>query len=222
MVGYLRRGLAGSLPLGKGVGAPLRGDYSGALVTTDGHARFQEAVLQGNVYIGTNPAGTAVTTQAGLSATTPALTLFNPTSSTVNLVLWFMDVQFTAAPAAACGVILAFNLPSVAGVATAPITVTNANITNGLLGLNTTGTSTTVITQSGNQGQCYRIATLNAAPLAVRYPFGTSGAAAISGMSFTAAFEGSIIVPPGIAISVQTTSADAVTCAFVWEEVQIG
>ena len=205
--------------LAKSASGPLRGDLSSALVTQDAHARFQEAVLAGNVYIGSNPAGTAVTTQAGLSATTPALTLFNPFNSTVNLVLWSFGCVFTAAPAAAAGVELAFNLPTVAGVQTAPITVTNANITNAILGQGTTGTSTTVITQAGNQGQCYRVCTLNAAPIAFRYSFGTSGAAAISGMSFRDAVEGAVIIPPGIAVSVQTTSAAVVTCDFVWEEI---
>ncbi len=217
MLGFLKRVGAGLLA--KNASNSLRGDLSGALVSQDAHARFQEAVLAGNVYIGANPLGTLVTTQAGLSATTPALTLFNPFNSTVNLVIWSFGVHISAAPAAACGIVLATNLPNVAGVPTAPLTVTNANISNALLGQGQTGTSTAILTASGNQGQCYRVCTLNAAPIAVRYCFGTSGAAAIGGMSFRDAVDGALILPPGMAVSVQTSSAAAVACDFIWEEI---
>ncbi len=89
----LKRGLQF---LGKGSPGPLRGDYSGALVTTDGHARFQEAVLNGNVWYGANLGGTGVTFQAGLSATSPVLSLFNPVNSPVYLSIWHADFAFTA------------------------------------------------------------------------------------------------------------------------------
>lgn len=218
MLGYLKRG---PQRLGQGAVGPLRGSQTGALVTTDAHARFQEAVMNGNVWIGANPSGTAVTTQAGVSATTPALTLFNPVTSNVNLVLWHAECIFTAAPAAACGVMLAYNFPALAGVPTGPTTVTNANITNALISQGIYGSSTAVTTQSGSQGQCYRVSTLSAAPVAFRYCFGTSGAAAIGGMSFRDQIDGAVVVPPGVAISIQTTSADAVLCAFCWEEIVI-
>ncbi len=217
MLGYLKRVGAGLI--GKSTSGPLRGDLSSALVTQDAHARFQEAVLAGNVYIGSNPAGTAVTTQAGLSVTTPVLTLFNPFNSTVNLVLWSFGAAIQSSPAAATVVMLAMNLPNLAGVPTAPVTVTNANITNALLGLGQTGTSTTVLTASGNQGQCYRVCTLSATPIAFRQSFGVTGASAISGMSLRDAVEGAVIIPPGIAISVQTSAAASLVCDFVWEEI---
>ena len=157
----------GAALLGPGASNPLRGDLTSALVVQDAHARFQEAVLAGNVFIGANLAGTAVTTQAGLSATTPALTLYNPPGSTVNLVLWSFGGAIQASPAAAATVMLAMNLPALAGVTTGPVTVTNALITNANIGLGLTGTSTVTTLASGNQGQCYRVCTLSAAPLAV-------------------------------------------------------
>jgi hypothetical protein len=201
----------------------LRGSKDGSLVTIDGHARYQEAVKRGNVWIGANLAGTAVTTQAGLSATTPALTLYNPFNSPVDLVLWYFEAAFQAAPAAASAVMLAYNNTSLAGVPTGPTAVTLTAVTNARLGVGSTGSATVVSTQGGTGpwGQCYRVATLSAAPLAFRTPFGTSGAAAIGGMVFHDQIDGAIVIPPGVAVSVQTSSAASVVCAFGWEEVGI-
>lgn len=214
MLGYLKRGVQ---RLAEGVAGPLRGDHSGALVVQHAHARFQEAVLQGNVWIGSNPSGTAVTTQAGVSATTPALVLFNPINSPVNLVLWYAQFGITASPAAASVMMLAYNAPNLAGVPTGPTTVTAANITNALLSRGITGTATSATAQGGF-GQCYRISTLSAAPIAFNYPMGTTGAAAIGGVSMHHSIDGAVIIPPGVAVSVQTTSAAALVCSLCWEE----
>lgn len=214
MLGYLKRGVQ---RLAEGVSGPLRGDHSGALVVQHAHARFQEAVLQGNVWIGSNPSGTAVTTQAGVSATTPALVLFNPINSRVNLVPWYVQFGITAAPAAASVMMLAFNAPQLAGVPTGPATVTAANITNAILSRGITGAAT-VLRGQGAEGQCYAVSTLSAAPVAFNYPLGTTGAAAISGVSMHHWIDGSFIIPPGVAVSVQTSSAAALICAFCWAE----
>ncbi len=225
----LRRGARRLIP---GAYDFLRGDLTAAVVVSDGHARYQEAVLAGNVYIGSNPSGTPVTTQAGVSATTPALTLFNPHASTVNLVLWAVDINITTEAAAAF--MLAYNPPLLAGVPTGPVTLTNANITNAILGQGIPGTTTVVSTQGGNQGQCFRAATLSAAPIAFRYlgrhsfTAAGSGAGAASaspdafgGMPGSFPIDGEIVIPPGVAMSIQATAAVAITCAFTWEEVPL-
>lgn len=185
---------------------PGRCDKTGALVVTDGHARYQEAVLRGSVWIGANLGGTPVTTQAGLSATTPALTLFNPINSGVNLVLQTITVGFQAAPAAACEVWLAYN----ASTAAAPTATTTATLVNANLGSTSVG-----------RGQCSRVATLAAAPVVVRNICGTSGAAAISNAPGVDHVDGEIIISPGVAVSIQTSTAAAVVCTMSWEEVQI-
>ena len=159
-----------------------------------------------------------MTTQAGVSATTPALTLYNPINSPVNLVLWQGTYAFQAAPAAASAIILAANLPTLASVPTGPTSTTLASIWNNLLG---TGVGAAQIT-GGPWGQCYRVATLSAAPIAIRYPFGTTGAAAIGGASFTDFVDGLLVIGPGVAVSVQTSSAASLCCSFTWEEVPIG
>lgn len=217
MLGSLKRG---AQRLGQGAVGPLRGDVTGALVTTDGHARFQEAVLNGNVWHGASLAGTGVTYQAGLSVMTPVLTLFNPINSPVNLVLWHWDFSFTAS-VAADAFILAYNMPLLAGVPTGPVTVTSANVVNAMLSATQSGSSTAVTSQ-GPWGQCYRICTLSAAPLAFAYPFGTTGASAIGGMNFRCQLDGCVVIPPGVAVSAQATAAaTAGLCAVCWEEVGI-
>lgn len=186
---------------------PARGDRTGAIVTAEGHAKYQEAVLSGNVFYGANPQGTAVTTVAGLSGVNPVLTLYNPTGSGKNLVLLEVGYEFTAAPAAAVSVSLAYNLNN----STAPAVTTNANIVNALL----TGQT------AAPTGQVYRAAQLVATPIAFRFLSGTTGAAAISGAAFTDNTDGKVIVTPGTAISIQTTSAASMIAHFLWEEVPL-
>ncbi len=183
-----------------------RATRNGGLGTADVAGRYQEAVREANVFIGANPAGTAVTTQAGLSATTPALTLYNPSNSGYNLVLLGCGYIVTAAPAAAAGFMLAYNALN----ATAPATVTAVTPANAILGNTTVGV-----------GLCYRIATLAAAPVAFCYLGGTTGAAAIGGYQTFHDLGGLFIVPPSVAISIQATSAAAILAEFIWQEIPV-
>lgn len=154
----------------------------------------------GSMFYCANAAGTAVTTQAGLSATTPALTIYNP-SNTKNLVLLDVGLDITASPAAAAGFMLAYGQG-------APTTTTPAVVTPALIGRSTT----TAV------GQCYRIATLPATPVAFRYLGGTTGAAAIGGVTLTDQTQGKVVIPPGFNVSIQATSAAAILADFVWME----
>lgn len=185
---------------------PARGGKSGEMSVADAHGRYQEAVYRGNVFIGANLGGTSVTTQAGLSATTPALTLYNPIGSGKLGVLLEVTVDITAAPAAAAGLMLAANAPNVA----APTVTTAATQQNARLD------SLAQPTLSA-----YRIATLPAAPLAIRFIGGTTGAAAIGGVQLIDHVDGAVIVGPGVALSIQATSAAAIIASFTWEEIPI-
>jgi len=200
------QGKVGRQSLSNGAEADLRLTKTGAIVTAQGHASYTQAVQDGNVYIGANLGGTSVTTQAGLSATTPALTLYNPVGSGVNLVLMTVTIDITTSPAAAAGLMLAYNLASAA----APTATTLANVTSALVG-------------KGNLpiGQCYRIATLAAAPLACRFIGGSTGANGISGVQLIDKVDGGLHLEPGVALSVQATSATAILASFTWEEVEI-
>src|SRR5579864_8505962 len=78
-----------------------RGSKDGHQLTHDAHARYQQAVYDGNCYIRGNALGTPVTTAAGLSATTPVLTRFSPPNSGKLGVLWVCTVGVNSAPSAA-------------------------------------------------------------------------------------------------------------------------
>lgn len=160
----------------------------------------------GNVYTCSNPAGTSVTTQAGLSATTPALTLHNVSTSTVVLEILDVGIDMTAAPAAAAGFMLALstNVSAGSNVAAPTYGITQNVFTNTL----STGTA-----------MCYRIVTLPGAPFAIRYLGGTTGAAAISGLQLLDPTGGKVMVAPGTAISIQSTSAAAIISHITYEEI---
>ena len=187
------------------VAAPVRATQDGSLGIQETHAKFQQAVRDGNVYTCSNPQATAVTTQAGLSATTPALTLYNPVGSGKNLVLIEDTIGLNAAPAAASIFSLAYSIG-------APTSLTAANYANNLL----TPTSVAVAPPAG---ACYRISTLAATPVAIRYLGQVTGASTLTQPIFTDVVDGKIIVGQGMAITFQTTTAAAIVGSFTWEEI---
>ncbi len=188
----------------------LRLDKSGALGVTDAHGRYTEAVYRGNVFTAANQSGVA--TQAGLSATTPVLTLFNPAGSGKLGVLLYAGVGFPIAFAAAANVFLAANVNPLA----AAVTGTAFTARNALLG----GSAASVL-------QVFTAATLPAAPVAICLL-----GEALTGASTTVPyllplgrwFDGSIIIGQGCAISIQTSAASGASgalCEYAWEEIPV-
>ena len=101
----------------------LGGSRDNALITRDAGAAFEEAVDRGNVYAVANQS--SVAGQAGLSATTPVLTLANPVGSGKEIVLWYAgctaDVVATTGPVT-IGLAVGFNTnTAVTGTITAAI-----------------------------------------------------------------------------------------------------
>jgi len=169
---------------------------------------FQAAVERGNVYSVANNAG--VTSQAGLSATTPVLTLANPAASGKNLILWYAAANFSVAFAAAAALFLAANTNPAAAAVTGTQTTTHRN-------LKLSGNNPSIIPLLA--------ATLPAAPIAIDIlGVGLTGAiTTIPGMMpYERWYNGSIIVTPGCAISLQTSTASGASgmfCSYIWEEV---
>ncbi len=186
----------------------LRGSFDNCAVTQDGHARYQEAVQRGNVYMTANQSG--VTSQAGLSGTTPVLSLFNPKGNNKNLVLLYAGAVEIVATATTHVVWLAANV----NIAAAAVTGTVATITNALVG-------------NGNSpsASAFTAATLPATPIAIAM-IGTVGTVAVTSWaqapSFGRYFDGTVIVAPGGALSIQTSAASGASgllCEFIWEEI---
>ena len=169
-------------------------------------SRYEEAVLRGNVYAVANQSG--VTSQVGLSATTPVLTLANPVGSGVNCVLWYADAVFLVVFGAAAAVWLAHGRFSNTAVTGTDIVPTN------------------MLTGIGMRGKVLPLtaATLPAAPIGAKLL-----GAGLTGAITTAPtvpvmggwLDGSFIIPPGCNVSVQTSTASGTSAqlnSFIYEE----
>jgi hypothetical protein len=196
--------VVGPQVLSNGANADFRADKTGASVVTDAHGRFQEAVLGGRVWLASTQAGQATST--GLSTTQTGFTLTNPAGSGVNLVLWQVCIAITTAPAAASTLVLAANVNTVAAAVTqtTPLTVRNA-----LLGTSGTG-----------NGLAASAVTLPAAPVVIRaIGGGCVGASTINTVPIVENIDGSIVLTPGTAVSVNSiTTAVSAIISMVWEE----
>lgn len=188
---------------------PFTADVTGASRAANAHGLYFDACSRGNVFHVANQSG--VTTQAGLSATTPALTLFNPTGSGVNGVLLYAGYVNSVAFAAASVVWLGANT----NLKAADVTGTLASAARcGFLGNGAT-----------SKIQAFTAATLPAAPVGVAIlGVGLTGAITVStNLPPTGRyFDGSIILKPGSAISFQTSTASGASGffgEFVYEEV---
>ena len=186
---------------------PFTSDITGASRATNAHGLYFEPCSRGAVYSVANQAG--VTTQAGLSATTPALTLYNPLGSGVNGILLYAGCVSSVAYAAASVVFIGANTNLAAAAVTGTATTAHRC---GLLG--------------GSVPKLMPLlaATLPAAPVGVAIVgVGLTGAITTTPAIATLGrfFDGSIILRPGSAISFQTSTASGASGfwgEFVWEE----
>lgn len=210
-MGFVNQNRVGNVgPFSTGSVIDGRSDSTGCQVVTQGHGRLQEAVLRGNVYLSANQTG--VTTQAGLSATTPALTLYNPLGNNKNLILLYAGCVNSVAFAAASVIWIGANT----NLAASAVTGTAATVRNAMLG-----------NANSPSAFAYTSATLPTAPIAVA-TLGVGLTGAITTIpalpTYGRFFEGEIILMPGAAVSFQTSTASGTSGffgEFVWEEVSI-
>jgi len=199
----------GRIKSSAGATEEARGTKSGSLLTAQDYARYQAAVDMGNVYSVANQTG--VTSQAGLSATTPVLTLYNPLGSGKNVVVWYTGCIFLVAFAAAAAVYVAIGSVVQSSVVTGTLTTTHRNMKVGM-------------TQNP-AARTFLAATLPAAPVAVGLlGAGLTGAInlAQTGKPLERWYDGSIILKPGTNLSLQTSTASGASsmlCEYIWEEV---
>lgn len=189
---------------------PMRQGKNGSLMVQKGAPDFQEAVLRGSCFSVANQAG--VTSQAGLSATTPVLTLANPAGSGVNAVIWYVGATFLVAFAAGAAIFIAVGTNPIAAAVTGTLTTAHRNL---LLG------------GGGPKIVPLLAATLPAAPVAI----GLLGAGLTGAITTTPHKQalgkwvnGGIILQPGTNLSIQTSTASGASgtlCEYIWEEVGI-
>lgn len=191
-----------NLPFG-GAGRPSMSRRGGWNVSD----AFREAVEDGRCFAVCNQAG--VTSQAGLSATTPALTLVNPVGSGKKVFLHFAGATFSVAFAAASGIFLAVGTALNAAAVTGTLTTAHRNLKLG-------GAEPTA--------RAYLAATLPAAPVGIcLLGMGLTGAITTTPQVQTLGrwFDGGLVLQPGSNVSIQTSTASGTSgtfCEYIWEE----
>lgn len=189
----------------------VRRSPEGGLYSSQITARYQAAVQRGNVYGVANQTG--VTSAAGLSVTTPVLTLANPIDSGVNAVLWYASALFSVVWPAVAEVWLAVGTDTTDDAVTGTLTTTHRNM---LLG-------------SGRNPNCspFLAATLPATPVGLSLlGIGLEGPTNLmqGAPVMDRWFDGGVILKPGTNISIQCgtiSGASGMVCEYIWEEFEV-
>jgi hypothetical protein len=220
--------IATTTSISAGLQAPARAGQLGDTIVSELHGRFYEQAYRGNFFsYGLTPTAlSATTTQATTSATaTPILGLWNPLSSTVNLVITQAALQVY---------INTYTTPVSSGAL-----VWMYSTGNGAISTGNTPINRRTLTASGSQAKAFAVATAltgltNVLAFLEGADFTNSGiltygtiVAPTAGTSVTSFggvqnFDGSLIVPPGGVLAlmnaVSTTTMSAAG-RIMWEEV---
>ena len=185
----------------------VQGQHGGVL-SNQASAAFDEAVERGNVYVTANQ--TTVTTQAGLSATTPALTIANRPNSGKSVRIWYASAVGLVAAAAGATI-----WATLGGYSATAVTETTAATVRNMK----TGDAS-----SPPGVACLAVATLPAAPVAIGQ-LGAQLTGAITTAPTTMPFErwynGALRLNPGFNFSIQTSTATTLFCEYVFEVVDL-
>lgn len=194
--------------LGNPLGAAKAHRSNLGLLVQPAGAAFDEAVERGNVYVTANQA--TVVTQAGLSATTPALTIANRLGSGKEMRLWYVSACGLVTPGAAAEIWACLGGYS----ATAVTETTAATVRNMKTG-----------DAAAPPGvACLAVATLPAAPVAIGQ-LGAQLTGAITTAPVVRPFErwynGALRIRPGFSFSIQTSTATTLFCEYIFEVVDL-
>ena len=186
----------------------------GALYTQDFAARYEAMCLKGNVYMCANQSG--VTSQAGLSGTTPVLALYNPANSGVYVSLLFAGAIEIVATATTHAVWLGSHQTTAAAKAVTAVGTISTSTRNALIGTST---------QGGQAQAC--LAGTATTPIAIDI-LGALGTVAVTSwmqqVTYGKWYDGSVILTPDSAVSIQTGAASGsagLLCNYIWREIAI-
>lgn len=185
----------------------LRADRTGAQIVADGHGRYTEAVLRGNVFIAHNVAAQAVS--VGLATTYTGLMLSNPHGSGKLLALLAAQFAISVAEVAIATQHLIGGVSQTGVTHTTPLAA--PGIQNAYLG--------------GGAGAVGKVDSAATIPTpgyiaALRSGF-TAGALGGPGMGQLADLGGLIIIPPGGFVGIGALTAITGFGMLVWEELDI-
>lgn len=194
--------------LGKILGAARGFEDNGGLLVQQAGSAFEAAVARGNVYATANQS--TVTTQAGLSATTPALTLANRLNSQKSVRIWYASCTSLVAAGAGAAILAALGGYS----ATAVVETTAATVRNMKTGDASMPAGVAALA----------VATLPAAPVAIGV-LGAQTTAAITtgpvGSFYERWYNGALWLAPGFNFSIQTSTASTLFCEYIFEVVDL-
>lgn len=183
-----------------------------AIVMQDLHGRFYETTYRGNTFIAsTGVAGVAPGTAL---STTPPFILYNPLNSGVNLSVISASLGFISGTLGAGTIVYAANTNIAQAAPTGGTALTPINV---LIGNNTLA-----------KGKAFQSSTLAVAPTILR-DFAIIGAFTTSTANMYVPIrdiiDGSIIIAPGAALSLQGVAGAGttplVTLAMTWEEIPV-
>lgn len=148
----------------------------------------------------------SVTTQAGVSISSPVIALYNPPGSGKNLTIIEASFIPTVTPAQVTSVFWAYNVTPSSGIGTtgAAGAVISANLVE-----KSTGTLTTSIAKCNLQG------ILPAIPVVFKFMGGVSSTTIAGLVDHT---QGKVVVPPGGLVTLQTSGAITAQAHFLWRE----
>jgi hypothetical protein len=222
----LIQGTTGPVNVGDGVNPPIRQGRQGDVVMSQLHGDKYEQNYRGNTYFTghTSLAALSANTITLTATTTPILGVWNPLSSTVNVVLLQAMLN-----------VVANNLTSGAGPG---VFVWGVSTGNGAISTGLTPYNSKSLIAAGSQARGFAGATaltgltnnlVIAAGSALPSPAGLTyttlaSTALLPSYQGVENFEGSIIVPPGGVFALLNTTSSTVFSAagrLTWEEVPV-
>lgn len=189
---------------------PVRRTRTGAVATSDAHARFQEAVSRGTAYCATT--GVAGTAPGTALSTTPPYTLYNPRDSGLDVVVWIATFGYISGTLGAGAIFWGVNNDAAQAIPSGGTELTPINLRVGA---------------ARGVARAFQESTLAAAPTALR-PFCSLTAllatTAVAPYQIIEYVDGAITINPGCSVSLEGVaaagSAPVVALAMTWEEVK--
>jgi hypothetical protein len=225
----LFQGQVGIQAVADGSNPPMRQMKTGELAVTEVHGRFYEQVSRGNVFsIGCSSTALSGNTITLTATSTPILGVYNPSSSTVNLVI--LQCSLTAFANT-------LSTPASPGAFVWAASTGNAAVSTGSSPFNRKTMATTGSAAKGFPGGVAltgltnNLVIFDGADLPAPGPLAygtitapTASSNSLAGVAGVQNFDGSLIVPPGGVLALYNTTSTttfSVAGRLMWEEVAV-
>lgn len=220
----LLQGQTGPQTTADGTYPNLRIGKAGDIINSELHGRFYEQTYRGNLYsAGSSTTALSANTITLVASTTPIVGVWNPSNSTVNLVVLQAGLQISVQAASS----------TAQGSFVWATSTGNAAISTGAAPFNRK-----TLLNAGSQGKAFNggvaltgltnnLVVLEGADLAGGLAITTAAVpatAAVQTWAYVQNFDGSLIIPPGGVLALLNTVSTAnlsVASRLLWEEVAL-